>query len=58
MEGNVGVRASRFWRLDGRDNGEAEAEGQPPPKAFPKAFVGVFAEISIASARIRSSAAI
>jgi hypothetical protein len=38
MEGNVGVWASRFLRLSWLDNGEAAAEGQPPPGAFPKAF--------------------
>jgi hypothetical protein len=34
----VGVWASRFLRLSWLDNGEAGAEGQPPPGAFPKAF--------------------
>jgi len=27
-----------FAGSDGRDNGEARAEGQPPPAAFPKTF--------------------
>jgi hypothetical protein len=27
-----------------RDNGDAGAEGQPPPAAFPKGFVEGFAE--------------
>jgi hypothetical protein len=33
------VWLSRFLRLSWDDNGEAGAEGQPPPRAFPKAFV-------------------
>jgi hypothetical protein len=42
IEGNVGVWASRVAALMAGDNGEAEAGGQPPPKAFPKAFVKAF----------------
>ncbi|HEY0908965.1 MAG TPA: hypothetical protein VGD75_01905 [Bradyrhizobium sp.] len=42
IEGNVGVRLSRFLRLSWDDNGEARAEGQPPPRAFPKAFIAAF----------------
>jgi hypothetical protein len=38
IEGNVGVWLSRFRGSLGCDNGEAAAEGQPPPRAFPKAF--------------------
>jgi hypothetical protein len=39
MEGNVGVWMSRFAAaLMAFDNGEAEAGGQPPVPAFPKAF--------------------
>jgi hypothetical protein len=36
------VWASRLLRLSWPDNGEAGAEGQPPPGAFPKAFVVAF----------------
>src|ERR1700726_2730605 len=39
IEGNVGVWASRFWRLSWPDNGEAGPQGQPTRRAFPKAFV-------------------
>jgi hypothetical protein len=39
IEGNVGVWLSRFRGSLGCDNGEAAAEGQPPPRAFPKAFI-------------------
>jgi hypothetical protein len=42
MEGNVGVWASRDGGSQPCDNGEAGAGGQPPPGAFPKAFVTVF----------------
>jgi hypothetical protein len=41
IEGNVGVWASRFWRLRCDDNGDGGAGGQPPAWAFPKAFAWV-----------------
>jgi hypothetical protein len=45
IEGNVGVWLSRFCGSLGCDNGEAAAEGQPPPRAFPKAFIEAFVEL-------------
>jgi hypothetical protein len=51
IEGNVGVWLSRFWRLSCRDNGEAGAEGQPLPGAFPKPFAGVIAMFALRFAK-------
>jgi hypothetical protein len=41
IEGNVGVWASRFLRLMARDNGEAEAGGQPGRRLFPRLLRGL-----------------
>src|SRR5665647_2221064 len=48
-------RRVAFCGSYGRDNGEAGAEGQPPRRAFPKAFVWLMAALrnSIASVRPR-----
>jgi hypothetical protein len=42
IEGNVGVWGEAYAPLMDRDNGEAAAEGQPPPEAFPKGFMEAF----------------
>jgi hypothetical protein len=41
--------------LMARDNGEADAEGQPPPGAFPKAFAGVIGPDESAPGQLFSS---